>query len=271
MIIDGRAIAGEIKEELKNKVGQMDEKLSLAVFAGREDLATRKFIEIKKRFADDIGVSIEVKSLPGATTDKLVKEIQDAAKSCNGIIVQFPLESGIDTDIVRNAIPLSLDIDVLSDEAVSRFARGEFPILPPVAGAIAEIVRRNNVVLEGKRVVVVGEGRLVGKPASIWARLRGANVTTLNAESYDISYEIRKADILILGAGVPYLIKPDMVKGGVVIFDAGTSEASGKLVGDADPRCAEKASLFTPVPGGIGPITVAMIFKNLVRLKSLNN
>jgi methylenetetrahydrofolate dehydrogenase (NADP+)/methenyltetrahydrofolate cyclohydrolase len=271
MIVDGRAIAEEIKKDLRQRAKQAGRELSLVAFVTKEDLATRKFIEIKKRFAEEIGVAVEGKYMPRAATAELVSEIRLAAKSFDGIIVQFPLAPGIDADLVRNAIPASHDIDVVSGEAAEKFARGKSLILPPVVGAIKEVAEQYNVIFASKNIVVVGEGLLVGKPAAIWARLQKAEVKTLNEKSCDISYDTRKADILILGAGVPHLIKPEMIKRGVVVFDAGTSEASGKLVGDADPLCADKASLFTPVPGGIGPITVAMVFKNLFTLKSLRN
>lgn len=266
MIIDGRAIAKRLQGTVAQDISESGRQLSLAVFVLTNDLATRKFIAIKQQVAKEIGVHMEVLALaPTLTTEDVVLRIKEVARRHNGIIVQFPLPPQIDRDAVRNAIPLSHDVDAISDGAVAAFLHaGE--VLPPVVGALKVILDEHNVSLGGQKVVVVGEGALVGKPAALFAKREGAEVCVLNVKSKDIKERVREADILILGAGVPNLITPDMVREGVVILDAGTSEDGGKLKGDADPACAKKAALFTPVPGGIGPITVACIFKNLYLL-----
>jgi len=138
--------------------------------------------------------------------------------------------------------------------------------LPPVVGAIKELSKRQHVVFAGAKVVVVGEGRLVGKPAALWAKKQGAQVKVIHRNTERPEEILKTADIIISGAGDPGIIKPEMIKEGVVIFDAGTSEEGGVLKGDANPACADKATLFTPVPGGIGPITVAVLLRNLVNL-----
>ena len=266
MIVDGRAIAAVIKEELRQELAASPKRPSLGVVVATSDLATRKFVERKEHFGTSIGVKIDIRELlSSATTEELTNAIREMAKIHSGIVVQLPLPSGADVDAVRNAIPVTHDVDAISDLAVKQFEQETLPILPPVVGAIAEIVRRHSIIISDKHVVVIGSGRLVGKPAVVWFRQRGAEVTTIERTSRveDVTIE---ADIIVLGAGSPGLLKPHMIKDGAVILDAGTSEASGKLSGDADATCAEKASLFTPVPGGIGPITVAMIFRNLLTL-----
>ena len=120
--------------------------------------------------------------------------------------------------------------------------------------------------MNGKKVVVIGKGKLVGKPAAEWARKEGAFVEVVDRSIKNPEMIFKKADVLISGAGVPSLITPEKIKDGVLLFDAATSEMSGKLVGDIDPVCAKKAALYTPVPGGIGPLTVALLFKNLLEL-----
>lgn len=269
MIIDGRAIATLLKGALKEEIEKMAEKPSLAVFVVGGDLATDKFIALKQSFARDIGVSMFVKrySKDNITTQGLIEDIKSATGERDGVVVQFPLPDFIDKDLVRNSVPSSKDVDLVSDESVSLFESGKSKILPPVVGAIKEILDINNISIKGKEVVVVGEGRLVGKPSAVWARQVDAKVETINAKTEDISTYTKNADVLILGAGVPGLIKPEMIKDGAIVLDAGTSEAEGKLAGDADQECGDKASFFTPVPGGIGPITVAMIFKNLLGLR----
>ena len=265
MTVDGRAIADEIKERLKKEVAERN--LSLIVFVMSHDLAVQKFIEIKKKFAESIGVSVVVEELPdNISTEVLLNKVKEAAGEHNGIIVQLPLASHIDTDAVRNAIPVSHDVDVIADVSFAEFQKGTSAILPPVVGAIAEIISRHNISVTGKNVVIVGRGPLVGRSAETWFQRKEARVHVLDKSTTNLEEETRKADILVLGAGLPGLITPEFVKSGAVIFDAGTSESGGKLTGDALPTCASKASLYTPVPGGIGPITVAMIFKNLLTL-----
>lgn len=260
MIIKGKEIASQIKKELK-----FDKEPVFGVFEMVDGIpldvrmATEKFVEIKKKFAKDVGVRIVEVKLPSTSiTIDVVNIIKEREAEFDGIIVQFPLPSHIDIEEVRNAIPSKKDIDAVSDKA-----REEFKMYPPVIGAFKEILDRNNVVIKDKKVVIVGRGELVGKPAVIYFEREGANVVILGRDS-NLEEETIDADILVLGAGVPGLIKPNMIKEGVVILDAGTSEDRGKLAGDADPECAEKASIFTPVPGGIGPITIAVLFKNLL-------
>lgn len=265
--VDGKGIASDLKQKLKTEVVGRKRKLSLKVFVLSQDLATEKFIAVKRRFAEAIGVAITVEYLKeNLTTDSLVRRIQEDARNFTGVIVQYPLPLHLDADTVRNCVPVDSDVDVLSDAAVLLFARGASAALPPVVGALREVVLRHKIELLGRHVIVVGNGRLVGQPAAIWAESEGARVRVVDATTPRIETVTRTADILILGAGVPGLIQPSMLRDGVVILDAGTSEAGGKLAGDADPACESKASVFTPVPGGIGPITVAMIFKNLLAL-----
>jgi len=265
MIVDGRAIANEIKEQLKKKVA--GNKLSLVVFVMSQDLAAQKFIEIKKKFAEEVGVGVVLEELPGdISTEVLLSKVKKATGKHSGIIIQLPLASRIDTDVVRNAVPTAHDVDVIGDALFAEFQKGTSAVLPPVVGAIAELISRYNVSVTGKNVVVVGAGRLVGRPAEVWFQREGAHVQVLDRSVTNLERETKRADILVLGAGMPGLITPRFVRDGAVIFDAGTSEAEGRLAGDALPACASKASLFTPVPGGIGPITVAMIFKNLLTL-----
>jgi methylenetetrahydrofolate dehydrogenase (NADP+)/methenyltetrahydrofolate cyclohydrolase len=178
----------------------------------------------------------------------------------NGIIVQLPFPPHIDVDTVLSVIPKSYDVDVAWYDGSSD------EVLPPVVGAIAEIARVHDVLFATQNVVVVGKGKLVGAPALIWTQKQGAHVSVIDRETADPKTMIGDADILILGAGKPGLIMKDDVKEGVLIFDAGTSEDGGVLKGDADLSCAEKASLFTPVPGGIGPITIAVLLRNLITL-----
>jgi methylenetetrahydrofolate dehydrogenase (NADP+) / methenyltetrahydrofolate cyclohydrolase len=259
MIIDGNAIAEEIYAGLKNEVTHLSHAPHLTVITCAPAFATQKYIGLKKRKAAEVGIQVEVIELPEiATTEDLVAVVQRVQLQTDGIIVQLPLPAHIDTEVVLAAIPVSLDVD-----GMHYAATGE-GYLPPVVGAIAELIHRHDMLLVGQEVVVVGQGRLVGLPAARFVANQGARVTVLTKESEHQAVIIGQADVLILGTGVPGLIVPDMVKTGVVIFDAGTAEDNGELVGDADPACAVKARLFTPVPGGIGPLTVSALLRNVV-------
>jgi methylenetetrahydrofolate dehydrogenase (NADP+)/methenyltetrahydrofolate cyclohydrolase len=237
MIIDGKKIAEDILAE----IGDSLRGKRLGIVVGSEDPATESFVRIKTRIASRLGVEVIHGDLSGLV------------HSCDGIIVQLPIANA---DALLSQLPPDEDVD----------AMGPAPrVRPPVAGAVAEVLARHGVEVRGKKAVVVGAGRLVGQPCAALLRELGANVSVITTQTGSLE-ELKTADTVVLGAGNPGLVKPEMLKQGVVLIDAGTSEAAGKLAGDADPACAEIASLFTPVPGGIGPIAVAMIFKNLLAL-----
>ena len=272
MIVEGRQIAEGVfnilRTQLEGKGGP-----ALTVFTCAPDFATKKFLTIKKERAHTLGIPLEVIELePTLTTHEVMAKIQDTILHTNGIIVQLPFPKDIAIQEILDVLPESHDVDAIGKEATGALVNNTQKVLPPVVAAIALLVEKYKIKLKEKNVLVVGEGRLVGRPAAMWFRNQGAKVTTLNRKSEHIdehAWEHTKtADILVLGAGVPGLVTPEMIQEGVVIFDAGTSEEGGRLVGDADPSCSEKASFFTPVPRGIGPITVAMIFQNLMTLRA---
>ena len=261
MIIDGRSIAQEILREVQNTVSHLSHKPHAVVITCAPNFETKKYLNLKLKKAKEAGVQLSVIEFPSDTvTDEIVSSVKNICMQTDAIIVQLPLPSHIDTKVVLEAIPVSYDADGM------HFDGTKDTLMSPVVGAIAEMVSRHDILLANKNVVVVGHGVLVGKPAADYARVAGASVTVLTKESTNINEVISKADVLILGAGVPNLIKPEMVKRGVVIFDAGTSEEGGVLVGDADKDCAKVASFMTPVPGGIGPITVSILLRNIVYL-----
>lgn len=254
-IVDGKLIARELYEESKAAITDMSEPPRLAIITCEPNFETRKYLELKRRKAKDIGVLLTCIEVPAtASTEDMIKTVEQASLSVDGLVVQLPLPDHIDRERVLKAVSPDQDPDCFSGAEI---------ILPPVVGAIAEIAKRYQVEWTGKQVVVLGHGRLVGAPAALYAKQQGSTVTVLTEESEDTVAVLRTADILITGAGQPHSVSADMVKDGVVIFDAATSEDGGELRGDVVPAVAEKASLFTPVPGGIGPLTVAVLFRNL--------
>ncbi len=260
---DGREIAEEIYDSLiKEWPDKLRSRTVLGIVVVGEHPVIESFVRIKTRSAERLGVRIERMRLPAnATTEEVQGAILALAEHSHGIIVQLPLPAGIFADAVLRSVPKEKDVDAINPAT----PESERLVLSPVALALAEIFRRGGVRIPGARAVVVGAGRLVGAPSASLLRREGAHVSvfTLTEGSLD---DLKEADIVVLGAGKPGLVRPEHLKEGVVLIDAGASEEGGVIRGDADPACAAKASLFTPVPGGIGPIAVAMIFKNLREL-----
>lgn len=263
MIIDGRAAAAKIVADIKAETAGWKIPPRLTVFTCAPNFETQKFLTIKERQSAEAGITLNRIELPDTITLQDVAGLVGAAAlECDGIIIQFPFPHLATADLIP-LIPATHDVDVFT------YAGELEGPLPPVVGAIDYLANTHELNWEGKEVVVVGQGRLVGAPAAAYANSCGANVTVLTKERHDHT-ALLKADIVILGAGVPGLVKTDMVKDGVVVFDAGTTEEGGMLVGDADSGVAENASLFTPVPGGIGPITVAILLKNVLHCARAN-
>lgn len=221
--------------------------------------ATESYLTIKTRRAADAGCTLDVIRSDAASTEELVALV--ASLDADAIIVQLPLPHGIHAQAVCDAIPVDKDADVLSSAS-----RRSDILLPPVVGAVKEICETGQVSIPGKRAMVIGAGHLVGTPVAAWLTGQGADVRVLTKETEAFREALLDAEIVVSGAGSPRLITPDMLREGVVCIDAGTSESGGAIVGDADPACAEKCSIFTPVPGGLGPIAVAKLFENAVTL-----
>jgi methylenetetrahydrofolate dehydrogenase (NADP+)/methenyltetrahydrofolate cyclohydrolase len=259
MIIDGRAIAAQVKTEVARLVAASKTPPRLAIITCRPTAETKTFIAKKITMAEQLGVVITRHDMvEGVQLEEVQKLVQSLILNNDGVIIQLPFPH-LNSDALLSLIPQAYDVDV------SRYDGNSISILPPVIGAIDEISRQHQIEWSGKKVVIVGHGRLVGKPAEIYATKKGASVTVITKE-LPHNDALQTADIIVLGAGVPGLLQPSMVSPGVIVFDAGTSEEGGVLYGDADPAISEKAGLFTPVPGGIGPITVAVLFRNLLRL-----
>jgi len=255
MKVDGNALAKQIIARISTKTSTLAVPPQAVVFTCEPTFETKKFLGIKKRLAAEAGIELMVVPVSVmTTTDEMARLIQNATGVADSIIIQLPFPH-LGAEELIALVPPSHDADVFSYNGTG--------LLPPVIGAIAEIATQYGVTWSGKTVVIVGQGRLVGNPAATYAAKHGGNVVILTKETFDEAV-IKTADILILGAGVPGLITAGMVKDRVVVFDAGTSEMAGQLTGDAEVNVAEKASLFTPVPGGIGPVAVAKLLENVL-------
>lgn len=269
MTVDGKRIAGELAEEARAQVGALQPVVRAIVVAPTP--ATESYLRIKKERAESAGMRLEVVQLKDDATEEAVI-VAIHAPGAHAVIVQLPLPEHLYTERVLNEIPTTHDADVLSASAYARFDLDEpGALVPPVAAAVAEILKRSNVDVSGKNTVVVGRGKLVGKPvATLLARL-GANVTVVHSRTEHPEEIYKEADIIVSGVGKAHLITPDMVKEGAVLIDAGTSGAYGGVAGDFHPDCAQKASVFSPVPGGVGPVAVAVLFKNAATLATASS
>jgi methylenetetrahydrofolate dehydrogenase (NADP+)/methenyltetrahydrofolate cyclohydrolase len=184
-----------------------------------------------------------------------------------GVIIQLPLPNHIDTQAILNTVVPEKDVDVLSARAVGDFQVGKAKVVPPVAGAVEELLRKNKIDPKGKKTIVIGYGRLVGQPLATWFLAAGALVTIIKTLEQFESSLLKDADIVVSGVGKPHLVAGEYIKNGAVVIDVGTSEVNGEMVGDVDFESASKiASFITPAQGGVGPLTVAMVFKNLLTL-----
>lgn len=268
MILDGKTLAVRLLAGLKTKLGA--KKFLLAAAVVGENPVIARFVAQKKKIAEDLGVGFRVYDYPaGISTNELRRRLGVIVHQADpdGIIIQLPLPAHINTQYILNGVPPEKDVDMLSARAVGDFSVGKSKILPPVVGAIKALFEEYGIDYRAKHVVVVGAGRLVGKPVATWLANEKVSFTVVDEHTPDISEFTKKADILITGVGQPGLITGDMVEGGVVMIDCGISESGGALKGDADfDSVSTKAAFITPVPGGLGPLTVAMIYKNLSSL-----
>lgn len=263
MKVNGKQIASRLKEEIKFLASSVPQK-SLAIFYVGVNPVIDSYVNLKKKFGQDVGISVEVFRFPESVTEtELESAITSQSEKFDGVIVQLPLPQHIDKMRVLDSISPEKDVDMLSQTSVERFVKWQTMRLPPVVGAISEIVKEYSIDLTGKKILVIGMGQLVGKPVTLWLQREGLEPVVADKDTADVETLIADADVIICGTGVPWMLTPDMIKDGVVLVDAGASTASGELRGDINPSCDGKASIFSAVPGGLGPITVTALFKNL--------
>jgi len=262
MIIDGKALARDSSVALKADIKKCSE-LTLGIFMIAPTEETKSFVRIKKRKAEELGVSVVEEELPFETsTEEAIKILEDLIKKVNGVVIQKPLPEHINTKALCDLLPAEKDIDALTDDS---------PYMSPVAGAVEEIFSAYNIDPKGMKAVVVGSGALVGKPVTAFLKEGGAHVTVMTKDT-GVDLEImKKADIVVSGVGKPGLITKNMLQPSAIVIDAGTSESNGAMLGDVDPECYEHVYLISPVPGGVGPLTVVSLFKNLYKSASCSS
>lgn len=270
-ILDGKKISQEILSNLANQIQARDLDLRLAVLSVGRNLVSEKYQEQKERTCRKIGIDFKRYGFPAKISQaelekELAKIIKDGRNS--GIVIQLPLPSKIPAQKILNLIPANRDPDCLGLENSAKFYQGEPEILPPVVSAIQKFFQAYKIQVRGKEAVVVGSGRLVGLPASRWLIQTGATVTVCNRLTKNLARFTNRADIVISGAGQAGLIKGSMIKKGAVVIDCGASVEQNRLSGDVDfTSVSKKAGFFSPVPGGVGPLTVVCLIENLLKLQ----
>lgn len=261
MILYGKPVAEEIYQKLTFAKLHAKPPSMAAILVG-EDPASLNYVKAKENKAASLGIGFKLFHLSGLAVEKKILELIDDLnknKYIDGIVVQLPLPEGIDTEKILKAISPDKDIDGFYSEKFS----------PPTAGAILEILRFYKIDIKNKKIVIVGYGRLVGKPLAAMFKKKDIQPIICTSNS-DITSETIDADIIVSATGIPRLIKPDMVSKEAVVIDAGTAESKGKIRGDVHPKVYEKVASFTPTPGGVGPVTVACLMRNLVEAAKNN-
>lgn len=269
-IIDGKQISAQIKEELREEAAAYKARgieAALAVIQVGEDPASSIYVRNKKKACAYVGARSESYELPRETTQEallaLIEELNGRA-DIQGILVQLPLPSHIDEDAVIRAIAPEKDVDGFHPESVGRMCIGEQGYLPCTPAGIIQLLKRSGVSIEGKECVVVGRSNIVGKPMALLMLRENATVTITHSRTKDLQEVCRRADILIVAIGKPRFITKEYVKEGAVVIDVGIHrDENNKMCGDVDFADVEPvAGAITPVPGGVGPMTIAMLMNN---------
>lgn len=256
-------------EEIKEK----GIKPGLAVIIVGDDPASRVYVNNKKKACGVCGIYSEEHALPESTTeDELLSLIASLNKrsDIHGILVQLPLPKGIDSEKVLLAIDHRKDVDAFHPINVGKIMIGDYDFLPCTPAGVMELIHLTGIEVSGKECVVVGRSNIVGKPQAMLLLHENGTVTICHSRTKNLAEVCRRADILVAAVGKPHFITADMVKDGAVVIDVGMNRVDGKLCGDVDfDEVSKKASAITPVPGGVGPMTIAMLMKNTVRAAQL--
>ena len=272
IILDGKKIAQEIQKELSLKVKGLKEKgvtPGVAVIRVGEDPSSLIYIRNKKKKAEEVGIHFEEHTLKENTSqDELVELIEELNSNSriDGIVLQLPLPSHLDEKKILERISPDKDVDGFHPLNIGRLLKGVSFFVSATPKGIIELLDRYQIPLEGKRAVVVGRSDIVGKPLALLLLARDATVTICHSKTKDFSSITKEGDILVVAIGKPEFIKEGMVKKGSVVIDVGINRIGNKIVGDVDfEKVRGKASYITPVPGGVGPMTIIMLLKNVLQ------
>ncbi|HJP19901.1 MAG TPA: bifunctional methylenetetrahydrofolate dehydrogenase/methenyltetrahydrofolate cyclohydrolase FolD [Nitrospinota bacterium] len=269
-ILDGKAISTVIKKEIAAEIKSLNTKSviqpGLAVIQVGDNPASSIYVRNKKKSCDEAGIKSFEHRLSDKTSEEelltLIKQLNDN-EGIHGILVQLPLPSHIREHVVLEAISPDKDVDGFHPYNVGKLMVGKGSLLPCTPAGIIELLERSEVKIEGKKAVILGRSNIVGKPLAIMLLQKNATVTICHSKTKNLPDITKRADILVAAIGSPEFVKEDMVKEGAVVIDVGINRVEKKLVGDVDfEKVSQKASQITPVPGGIGPMTIALLMKN---------
>jgi methylenetetrahydrofolate dehydrogenase (NADP+)/methenyltetrahydrofolate cyclohydrolase len=279
-IIDGQAMAAQIREEVKEEVAELTSKYGmppgLEVILIGDDPASAIYVRNKGRASEKVGIRSQTHHLPATVTTEEVLDLVDrlnADQTVHGFLVQLPVPDQVDEKALQHRISPAKDVDGLHPFNVGLLSQGEDCLVPATPSGIIEMLKREDIPVKGQNVTIVGRSNIVGKPLYMLCIREHATPTICHTRTRDLAAETRRADILVAAVGVPQLIKADMVKPGAVVIDVGTSrvddptaEQGWRWSGDvAFDEVKEVASFITPVPGGVGPLTIAMLLKNCAK------
>jgi methylenetetrahydrofolate dehydrogenase (NADP+)/methenyltetrahydrofolate cyclohydrolase len=258
-IIDGKALSAEILERVRRDVLNLPDGPFLKIILVGNDPASEIYVKSKVKACEKVGIKCEISKYEDNVSENFlsaeIKKFNDGSQ-ITAILVQLPLPGHINVDLLLNYIDTKKDVDGLNSENKN--------IVPATAKAVMYALEYTKINIKGKNCVVLGRSRLVGKPVAELLEKTGGNVTVCNSKTPDISVFTKKADILVSAVGKKDLVRKEMVKEGVVVIDVGINRFDGKIFGDVSEGVYEKASFYTPVPGGIGPMTVACLLENVI-------
>lgn len=272
-LIDGKKVAEKVRAQLKTKIDGMTQKPGLAVVQIGNNPASSSYVNSKVKMCAEIGVYSEKHHFDDISEKDLLELIDKLCsdEKIDGVLVQLPLPDHIDTNKILEAIPAEKDVDGFHAENIGKLSAGLSTVESCTPKGIMKLLEAYNVDLSGKTAVVIGRSNIVGKPIAMMLLNSDATVTVCHSKTKDLAAHTKGADIIVAAVGRPGLVTADMVKKGVVIIDVGTTKVEGKLKGDVDfDTVSAKASLITPVPGGVGPMTIAMLLQNTVSLAEMH-
>ncbi len=278
-IIDGKAVSARVKEQVRKEAETLKEKgieIGLAVVIVGDNPASRVYVNNKKKACAEVGFNSYEYALPEETTEaellELVEKLNNDDK-VNGILVQLPLPKQINENAIINAIRPEKDVDAFHPENVGHIMIGDFSFLPCTPAGVMELIAETGVDVCGKNCVVIGRSNIVGKPMAMLLLHKNGTVTICHSRTKNLEEICSNADILVAAVGKAGFVTPDMVKEGAVVIDVGMNRnAEGKLCGAVDyTACFDKAGYITPVPGGVGPMTIAMLMRNTLTAAKIKN
>jgi len=279
IIIDGKAVAQSVRENVKVQVEELKSKgisTTLAVIIVGDDSASRVYVNNKKKACAEVGIISEEYALPADTTQDellcLIKMLNDRS-DVNGILCQLPIPEHIDESAIINAINPAKDVDAFHRSNVGAIMLGDYKFLPCTPAGIMELIKHYNIDVKGKNCVIIGRSNIVGKPMAMLMLHSDATVTICHSKTKNLREVVKSADIVIAAVGKPKFVTADMVKEGAVVIDVGINrDENGSLCGDVDyENVMPLTSYITPVPGGVGPMTIATLMQNTVTASKLAN